>query len=141
MSEVKLEPGADQVQVPWTATTVGTAPPTPVPVQTPGEIAGQKAAAIDTDIAELQALQAAAQDDAAREALQAEVDYQRRRQDWFAAAAARTPEETAARVAVLEAELGAEAGYLETGLPPGRANDQRLLDQLGELAIMRLALR
>jgi hypothetical protein len=76
-----------------------------------------------------------------REAIDRQVAFQRRRLAWLSGIAAGKDAALEARMRKLEAQLApTERAYMDVGLPERLAGDQRLLDLLGELALLRFAL-
>ncbi len=76
-----------------------------------------------------------------REQLEGAAAFQARRLAWAEDLATKLDGWLRARAANLERELGpAAVAYLEAGLPREYSTDKRLLDQLGELALVRFAL-
>jgi hypothetical protein len=80
-------------------------------------------------------------DDWRRMRLEAEIALQERRVAWLEAAGSARDRELLSRQREIERDLGEEGlGYLAHGLPEERRRDQRFLDLLAELAIIRFAL-
>jgi hypothetical protein len=132
------------VRVPWVVGTVGSASPVAL---TPADVATmlqEKAGQIADDIGDLQqALAAAAArgDRKLHQALQDRLDFSRRRIGWLSTIAAADRPALLARARALATALGPEAlVYLDRGLPDALKADHRMLDLLGELALVRLAL-
>jgi len=145
--------GSELVRVPWRHGTVVTAKPAPAePRPKRAELCALKAKQIEQDIARLVAAgkerlevaASASQLEAVqqkREALDRQVDFQRRRLAWLGSIAEGKDGALRQRMLKLEAQLApAEMAYLAAGLPERLSGDQRLLDLLGELALLRFAL-
>jgi hypothetical protein len=123
---------------------VGSAPAPATPHPDPAPVWLAKLAMIDAGLEALAGRRRAALergDDRRREALERQIALQERRREWIRFAAESPVEAIASRARALEDELGDEACFLEAGLPGERSDDVRLLDQLAELAILRLALK
>jgi hypothetical protein len=134
----------DTVRVPWVIGTVGEAAPVvlvPVDLAALCQAKVAQVAEDNIEIEEARAEAAAQGDDKRRQALQERLDFNQRRIAWLAACADAGPDALRARGVELETSLGlAAVAYLDTGLPDALKADHRMLDLLGELAIVRLAL-
>ncbi len=135
-----LPPGA--VRVPWLpGTRAETATWAPAAKLGRAARCERKAAHVQDDLQLLKALAERPAERTRREHLEAEAALQERRLGWVAAAAVARREALISRAAEIEVDLGEEGlGYLDRGLPAERQRDQRLLDLLSELAIIRFAL-
>ena len=135
----------DTVRVPWPMGVEVSAAPRPMP-DTVGrlELCQRKAESVRADLDVLgrrHELCAAPGLRKRRETVEREIDFQKRRIAWLETFGKMPDEDLRARSGELERELGGEASYLEDGLPRELAQDMRLVSLLGELALVRYALR
>jgi hypothetical protein len=132
------------VRVPWVVGTEGAAPAQTLAPADVASVLQDKAAQIADDVADLQQAQAAAAAHGDRkryQALQDRLDFSQRRIGWVSTIAAADRSTLTARARALATALGPGAlSYLDSGLPDALKADHRMLDLLGELALVRLAL-
>lgn len=134
----------ETIRVPWVVGLEVASTPRAAKVKPPRPSwLARKAAQIRVDQADLEEKQkrVPAGQVKRREQLEGAAAFQARRLAWAEDLATRPDGWLRARASRLETDLGpAAVAYLEAGLPREYSTDKRLLDQLGELALVRFAL-
>ena len=135
---------SETIRVPWEVGRAVTSMPAAAKAKPPrSSWLARKAAQIRVDRADLEEKLARVPhgQKKRREQLQGAAAFQALRLAWAEDLATRPDGWLHARASTLEGDLGpAGVGYLDAGLPREYSTDKRLLDQLGELALVRFAL-